>query len=318
MKLESNLFSTVLPSDTSMTDLQKISEVLSILSKPDALLLFIMTKDGLKSELETHTKIGLTKKQYYTRLKQLTDVGLLIKNTTSYVHTAFGNMVYQKHFLELVGNVKSLKHFEMIDVLKQSSNFKQEDISEFLSKISPNSNINSVNLKDKNNSVIAKSYDDMVSKVLQVVEFAQKEIILMGRFRNDHIINMLLKKANMGISVKVLADTNTVKTFFENETESLREDKNKKERIDTVSNPFYPSKVDRRYVETPFSLLLVDEKLVGMEIVDTYNTKNFLMAVFMEDPSLCGSMRSTFDDLWKKASTNPPQIVSPAKALSKK
>ncbi len=318
MKLESSLFSTVLPSDTSMTDLQKISEVLSILSKPDALLLFIMTKDGLKSELETHTKIGLTKKQYYTRLKQLTDVGLITKNTVSYTHTAFGSMVYQKHFLELAGNMKNLKHFEMIDVLKQSSNFKLEDISEFLSKISPNSNLSSVNLGNKNNSVIAKSYDDMVSKVLQVVEFAQKEIILMGRFRNDHIINMLLKKANMGVSVKVLADTNTVKTFFENETAALREDKNKKERIDTVSNPFYPSKVDRRYIETPFSLLLVDEKLVGVEMVDTYNPKNFLMAAFIEDSSLCSSMRSTFDNLWNKASLNPPQIVSPTKTPSKK
>src|SRR5579885_3155338 len=313
MKLESTLFTNMLPNDTTVLDLQKISDVLSILSKPDALLLFIMSKDGLKSELETHTKIGLTKKQYYTRLKQLTDVGLITKSTATYTHTAFGNMVYQKHFLELVGNIKSLKHFEMIDVLKQSSNFKLEDISEFLSKISPNSNLNSPNLDSKNNSIVTKSYDDMVSKVLQIVEFAQKEIVLMGRFRNDHIINMLLKKANMGVSVKVLADTNTVKTFFENETDVLREDKNKKERITTVSNPFYPSKVDRRYVETPFSLLLVDGKIVGMEVVDTYNPKNFLMAIFVEDSSLCNSMRSTFDNLWKKASTNPPQIVSPTK-----
>ncbi|HZS74230.1 MAG TPA: hypothetical protein VFA69_06980 [Candidatus Nitrosotalea sp.] len=317
MKLESTLFTNMLPNDTTVIDLQKISDVLSILSKPDALLLFIMSKDGLKSELETHTKIGLTKKQYYTRLKQLTDVGLITKSTATYTHTAFGNMVYQKHFLELVGNIKSLKHFEMIDVLKQSSNFKLEDISEFLSKISPNSNLNSPNLDSKNNSIVTKSYDDMVSKVLQIVEFAQKEIVLMGRFRNDHIINMLLKKANMGVSVKVLADTNTVKTFFENETDVLREDKNKKERITTVSNPFYPSKVDRRYVETPFSLLLVDGKIVGMEVVDTYNPKNFLMAIFVEDSSLCNSMRSTFDNLWKKASTNPPQIVSPTKTSKK-
>lgn len=318
MKLESTILTNMLPSDTTVTDLQKISDVLSILSKPDALLLFIMSKDGLKSELETHSKIGLTKKQYYTRLKQLADVGLITKNTATYAHTAFGNMVYQKHFLELVGNIKSLKHFEMIDVLKQSSNFKLEDISEFLSKISPNSNLTSPNLESKNNSIVTKSYDDMVSKVLQIVEFAQNEIILMGRFRNDHIINMLLKKANMGVSVKVLADTNTVKTFFENETDVLRDDKNKKERITTVSNPFYPSKVDRRYIETPFSLLLVDGKIVGMEVVDTYHPKNFLMAAFMEDSSLCSSMRNTFDNLWKKASTNPPQIVSPTKTSSKK
>ncbi|MHB8545787.1 MAG: hypothetical protein ACYDAJ_03380 [Nitrosotalea sp.] len=317
MKLEYSLFSTVLPSDATLSDLQKISKVLSILSKPDALVLFIMTKDGLKSELETHTKIGLTKKQYYTRLKQLTDVGLITKNTSAYIHTAFGTMVYQKHFLGLVENIKSLKHFEMIDVLKQSSNFKLEDISEFLSKISPDSNLDSMNLKREYNSVMARSYDDMISKVLQVIEFAQKEIILMGRFRNDHIINMLLKKANMGVSVKVLADTNTVQGFFENESNALVDDKNKKERIDTVSNPFYPSKVDRRYIETPFSLLLVDGKLVGMEMVDIYNMKNFLMAVFMEDAYLCSSMRSLFDDLWKKANMNPPQIVN-TKKISRK
>ena len=84
----------------------KLSEILSILSKSDALMIFLSARDGLTSELDTPQKIGLTKKQYYTRLKQLVECGLLNKNENKYVHTALGSNVYNKHFLGLIESMK--------------------------------------------------------------------------------------------------------------------------------------------------------------------------------------------------------------------
>ncbi len=43
--------------------LQQMGEVMSVLSKYDALSIFVLAKNGLKSELDTPQKIGLTKKQ---------------------------------------------------------------------------------------------------------------------------------------------------------------------------------------------------------------------------------------------------------------
>ena len=42
--------------------------------------------------------LGLTKKTYYTRLKQLIDAGLITKSDGAYCYTTFGNLVYETPF----------------------------------------------------------------------------------------------------------------------------------------------------------------------------------------------------------------------------
>lgn len=115
--------------------LDQVMEILSILSKNDALTIFLMAVKGIKSELDTPAKIGLTKKQYYTRLKQLVDLGLLVKRDDSYIQTTFGKLVHSKHIIGLLNNVKNSKYMEMVDTLKENSKFTDSDIVEFISKI---------------------------------------------------------------------------------------------------------------------------------------------------------------------------------------
>jgi sugar-specific transcriptional regulator TrmB len=293
--------------DSSET-LAKLTEVLSVLSKSDALTIFLMANEGIKSELDTPTKIGLTKKQYYTRLKQLVDLGLVIKHNESYMQTAFGRVVYQKHILGLTNNIKNSKYLQMVDVLKADPKFNDKDIMEFMSKVDPQI---SADLQDtsKKNSIVVSSYEDMVRKILEVIEFAQSEILLVTRFQNDLIINSILKKASAGLNVRTLADIEMVEEYFAKEA-GIKSDKNRNERVNVVSNPFYPSKIDRRYVRVPFCLLVVDNKHVGLEIVDVIEPRKFKMAIFTEDQTLSTSMTTLFNTLWQKAGTNPPKLVT--------
>src|SRR2546425_7737398 len=117
--------------------LGKLTDVLSVLSKEDGLTIFLYSKNGLVSELDTPQKIGLTKKQYYTRIKQLFDLGLITKTGNQYVHTALGNIIYQKHILSLVNSIALSKEFEIIDALKQTSKFGNDEIMNFIAKLSP-------------------------------------------------------------------------------------------------------------------------------------------------------------------------------------
>jgi len=284
--------------------LNQLTEMLSILSKNDALTIFLTANDGIKSELDTPSKLGLTKKQYYTRLKQLVDLGLLVKQDDSYIHTALGRLVYQKHIVGLTSHIKNSKYFEMVDVLKTNPKFNDNDIMEFISKVYPQATI------DLETS-LASSFDEMVNRVLEMVEFAHKQILLATRFQNELIINSVLKKANSGINVKVLADIDLVENYFEKEKIGIkRSDKNDDERINVVSNPYYPSKVDRRYIQVPFCILVVDNKHAGFEIVDAYEPGKFKMAVFVEDRILSSSLIQLFNDLWLKSSVNPPKIAT--------
>ena len=296
-----------LASNDNSKILSQLTEVLSVLSKNDALTIFLMANEGIKSELDTPTKIGLTKKQYYTRLKQLVDLGLITKNNESYIQTAFGRVVYQKHIIGLTNNIKNSKYLQMVDVLKADPKFNEKDIMEFMSKVEPQ--VSSDLESSKKSFTVTSSYEDMVRKILEMIEFAQNEILLVTRFQNELIINSILKKASAGINVRVLADTGMVGEYFAKES-GMRSDKNKNEREKVVSNPFYPSKIDRRYTKVPFCILVVDNKRVGLETVDITESKKFKMAIFTEDQSLSATMTTTFDSLWQTASINPPKVVT--------
>jgi predicted transcriptional regulator len=288
--------------------LAQLTDVLSVLSKNDALTIFLMAEEGIRSELDTPTKIGLTKKQYYTRLKQLVDLGLVEKHNESYTQTAFGKVVYRKHILGLTNNIKNSKYLQMVDALKANPKFNEKDIMELISKVEPQINID-LQESPKKNSTITSSYEDMVRKKLEMIEFSQSEILLVTRFQNELIINSILKKASYGVTVKILADTGMVKEYFEKEVEIIS-DKNKTERVRVVSNPFYPSKADRRYAQVPFCLLVVDNKHIGLEIVDITEPGKFKMAIFTEDQILSSSMTSIFNNLWQKSDAIPPKIVT--------
>jgi sugar-specific transcriptional regulator TrmB len=285
----------------------QMTEILSVLSKNDALTIFFIANEGIKSELDTPIKIGLTKKQYYTRLKQLVDLGLVVKNNDSYIQTAFGKVIYQKYIVGLINNIKNSKYLQMVDVLKANPKFNDSDIMEFISKVEPRI---SVDLESsKKISTVVSSYEDMVRKILEMIEFAQSEILLVTRFQNELIINSILRKASSGVNIRTLADTGMVEEYFRKETE-IKSDKNKNERVNVVSNPFYPSKIDRRYIQVPFCLLVVDNKYVGLEIVNVIEPGKFKMAIFIEDQMLSASMISLFNNLWQKSDIVPSRIAT--------
>ncbi|MGI0093155.1 MAG: hypothetical protein ACREA8_03555 [Nitrosotalea sp.] len=117
------------------TKVQKTMYLLSLLSKPHALKIFALGKDGIKSHIDTHSEIGLTRKQYYLRLNQLVKIGLLIKYDDTYKHTMFGKIIYYDYLLRLEKDVSNSKHMEMMDILDQSSRFSKDEIEEVFSKI---------------------------------------------------------------------------------------------------------------------------------------------------------------------------------------
>ncbi len=115
-----------------MDQLKELCKLLAILSKFDAISLFLLAKNGLKADTDAPKNIGLTRKQYYTRLKQLVDSGLIEKRDGSYFHTTMGSFVHEKHLASLLEGIKNSKQMKMIDVLRSTQNFSGEEISNFM------------------------------------------------------------------------------------------------------------------------------------------------------------------------------------------
>jgi len=106
-----------------------------VLSKQDALHLFIRAKDGLYSNKDSPTLNNLTRKQYYTRLRNLVEVGLVKKDGDSYTHTTFGSLIYQNYLAIMLHGVKNLKHIQMIDALKETQALSNDDVTNLMNVV---------------------------------------------------------------------------------------------------------------------------------------------------------------------------------------
>lgn len=104
------------------------SKLLNVLSKSDALLIFSMARDGIEADGLTYARIGLTKKQYYTRLMQLKDMGLIEKRGNCYFQTTKGSFIQESCINAAIHAASNGRKMAMIDVLKRQGEITEEDL----------------------------------------------------------------------------------------------------------------------------------------------------------------------------------------------
>lgn len=76
------------------------------------------------------TKIGLTRKQFYTKLNELTSRGLIKKEKGKYYFTTFGKMVYDltsKYNNKLYSVIEDRWKFKALDLLDISDEFTSDE-----------------------------------------------------------------------------------------------------------------------------------------------------------------------------------------------
>ena len=289
------------------TTVKNSLELLSVLSRRDNLAIFMSAaaEKGLNADLTTPQQLGIAKKTYYTRLKQLITAGLVRKSEGTYIHTTLGSIVYQKH-LELMHQIRNIKHFRMIDALKSSKEFSDEDIKGFVGKL-VSDNISSMQYSDNNIHVdIIWKYEDMVSAIIQRIELCKDEILLASKYTNELIINSMLHKVQAGIKAKVISDKSLVRKFFEQFQQNMVgiKDKNTLERSNVVGNPWYPGNIDRRAADLPFSMIVLDRKEVGIELIHANDPKTFNGVIFVRDEKIANIMTSYYQKIWESSSSS--------------
>ncbi|GIU72242.1 MAG: hypothetical protein KatS3mg003_1721 [Candidatus Nitrosocaldaceae archaeon] len=277
--------SPVLESET----MERLMSVFNVLSKPDAMTIFLLAREGLPAETEAPYKIGLTRKQYYTRLKQLVDLGLIERIEGVYYHTTLGSLVYDKHVVELANSLAYKQEMKMIDVLKKSNEFTTDEITKFLAKVAGDR----ADIKCE----IIWSWEAMVNTLIDRISKAEKEVLLASRFYEEKIINAIMHRSKM-IDARVIVDIPLFQSYFKKHTANIKKDEHYEERINTAANPWDNTKVERRFTNLPFSMMIIDSKECAIELVDASNTKEFYACILIKDEKVAKSIRRKYNDIW--------------------
>lgn len=302
-----------LPLELDQQPADKVSKLFRAISKKESLNLFLLAKDGIEAESSAPQKVGLSRKMYYTRLRQLVDAGLVSRYGNRYSHTVLGRIIYQEYVLSLFERIKDTKQLEMIEILKHAGRFSDYDIDNFVAKI-----MNAASSSVSRNGTISPpkieifwSYEASASKIARCVDLARSTIVFATRFYNETLINTILLKAKSRVDVRILADVGMVTHYLEMEKKGLQMlDKNAAERMNVVKDPWYPSSVNRRVTTVPFSMMLIDGKEAGVELVDSSSPQKFTGALYTNDEGICKQLMDFYDKLWLQASDNVPEKSS--------
>jgi predicted transcriptional regulator len=289
--------------------IKKSAKLLSVLSHWDNLSIFMFASSGqLMAETASLQKLKLSRKVYYTRLKQLIDAGLVEKAEGTYRHTSLGNIIYQNHIVRLVEELKNTKQLRIIDTLTHAGQFSEDDIARFVSQISgsPSDFFITDTMSSSSSSPakieVAWNYQDMLSAIVQRVESCKSEILLATRSFNEVIINSILRKANSGIDVKVLADSSLVKQYAEVADNNLiKLNRNSSESLDTITGPWHFKKIQRRLTTIPCSMIVFDGAEVGIEIVNGNEPTQFYSTIFIKDERTSKTMVDFYHKMWDDA-----------------
>jgi predicted transcriptional regulator len=272
--------------------MEKLMSVFNVLSKPDAMTIFLLAREGLPAETEAPYKIGLTRKQYYTRLKQLVDLGLIERIEGVYYHTTLGSLVYDKHIVELANSLAYKKEMKMIDVLKKSNEFTTDEITKFLTKVAGDR----ADIKCE----LIWSWEAMVNTLIDRISKAEREVLLASRFYEEKIINAIMHRSKLGVDARVIVDIPLFQSYFKKHAANIKKDKHYEERINTAANPWYDTnnKVERRFTHLPFSIIIIDSKECAIELVDASNPEEFYACILIKDEKVAKSIRRKYNDIW--------------------
>ncbi len=270
--------------------LKETSNILVILSKYDALKIFLECIEGIEADTNAADRLGLTKKQYYTRLKQLVDAGLIEKSKGKYVHTTLGKLIYDKAIRMLFDHVKNSKKLLMVDVLKSSGKFDMEEIYRLLQIKT-----------EENKARIYMDYNHLIEYLASRMSNAKSEVCYVTRHFNEVIVGKTIELGRKGVSIRILVDKSLIDKYIREYADIQRTNGHELERLKMFMDPFYPDKFDRKIVEVPFSFVVIDSKYVGIELVNSYNPERFYAGVYVEDVYIARQIKELFNELYNRA-----------------
>ncbi|MDQ3968600.1 MAG: hypothetical protein M3275_09420 [Thermoproteota archaeon] len=247
----------------------------------------------------------MSKKQYFKALHKLKILGLLEKREGIYCHTVSGSILHKQVVQQLVQVSKHQRVLKIIDVLKKSGEYSDDEIRKFIEEITKDNNL--IPKSAAANNTITNSHVEMVKTIRDRIELANNEILIATRISFDEGIAALINSIKLGVKVRMLVDERLISEYHKVYYSSIQKSdslpviaKHSEERMKVVENPWYHSgvEIERRVGQIPFGLIIFDRNEVGIELVDSYNPDKFTAGILVKDSQIGEAMLKLYEELW--------------------
>ena len=283
-------------------------EVFRVLADRHSLNIVRMAYFGLKSSSMNY-KSTISKKQFYSRLKRLRNMGIIEKRNSVYKTTTFGSLIYNGQIKALENIIANYWNLKAVDVLKAKQDFplreKEKLIEEMIQNTSLKSIVNGTHLSGFS---VIKDYNKLVLEVTKLLESAEKEVYMATRYYDLHFSRLMFHKvANEGLTMHLL-DGLPDQISVANRLNAILRVPPNRETFEMVNKIIKSKRFELRKAKLSASFMVVDGTTVCYETTDYVNPEQFTLAIsHYDDPYLAQRFISYYQILAKDA--NAPQFI---------
>lgn len=281
----------------------KLIPILKALSDEDSLRILIEAEKGLPSGLEAPKLLGMTKRRYYMRLKELLDLGLIKKKEDSYRPTIIGRVVTRLLYEELL---KMLPHSQTLENLSELGLNSFENIAKLMPELSREEAFSISHILEPRITMdVITRYDDLVAKVCKEIESASSSLLFASKYLDLSVSKSLIDiyEKNLTINIIVEFDLGEVLGFMKNFLSHFR--------LSTSAlKLLFSEKASFRRGPIPISFLIVNGKRCLLELPSM--SRDFEVAILVDDKRLIDKMTDIF---WKSWGRSTPITLSLREAI---
>jgi len=272
----------------------ELSTILRLLSKTDALKILYLAGMGIENSTYAIEELDLTSKKYYSRLRELVNIGLVRKQEGVYRQTALGRMVYDR-FLPAMGKAvdarEELEFLAGLEGIEIENNVKKRILEE-------------LGIPDFSGSTNLRMIDDYESGVVELIDQiddAKERILLASNHMDVRVIEAVVRSVNRGVSFRLIMGENGVESNLQ-KLKLMLSTRFAKAIIEFMSIPEDVGDLTR-VADIPYSFCVIDDSHSIYELEKPFGD-GFLLAFFIDEQRTTKILADSFNSLWKIGAPN--------------
>lgn len=276
--------------------------ILDALGHEDSFAIFMYVEKGIKSSKLAIEELGLTQKRFYSRLKDLIEVGLVEKIEGEYRHTTFGGIFFKIGY-SLLEMIENKEQIELLEKIRASSSLPDSELNKIQSVVSKNFKdvsglFNMVFLSEKQGNVEAFSnYDKLVERLVEEIKASKHTVLLASRYIDNKVIDSIFKSGNQGVKSRVIMAKENLENKI-NKLSMLLSPSLVLSLLEYFNDPDLDEIIRDGIV--PFNFCIIDKNHCFFEL-PSVGSHNFSLAFFITDEEIGERFTKIFNILWESA-----------------
>lgn len=311
------------PAGADSKDLRLSKQIRKLLADDIAVRLLRMAHEGFQAKSSTYKSMGITKKQYYSRLNQLVrlqfvekisnDDGAGRKGSSSgkersmYVVTTLGKMIFKTQVRMIEELSENITNVNLIERIKTNyRHIGKDKIDKISTILLDNTSI----LRDvfasvgsggnsKHDLDVLSDYETTISTSCELISKAKFKVQVASRYVHPDAVKEMMRAANYNnVDVRTIIE----QSILARRLEDLKIDS--REKLDANAQLIFPAKasiVKYRYSKVDYTFIVVDNLVSIIEVLSPFD-QEFLLALRFNSREISERLGSIFESMWKRSS----------------